>query len=156
MTFNPAKTELVIAGIGARIAAFAIDLLVLAIVANIGAVLGVLINGSKSGESGVVLTTLGIVLTLYLIGLIVMVGLGGWTPGLLCLGLRIVREDTLMRAGIGRALGRGILLLPVVFWPWWVLLLVTAVRDKSGRHQGVHDSLSRTMVLNVRSGFDPR
>ncbi|MDN4640602.1 RDD family protein [Agreia sp. PsM10] len=148
--------QLVVGSIGARIAAFALDLVFLAIVANIGVGVGALINGSTSSEGGVIFTTLGIVGGVYLIGLIVTVGLSGWTPGLLCLGLRIVREDTLMRAGIGRALGRGVLLLPVVFWPWWVLLLVTAVRDKSGRHQGLHDSLSRTMVLNVRRGLDPR
>ncbi|SMG48047.1 RDD family protein [Agreia pratensis] len=156
MTVDSAKTELVVGGIGARIIAFALDIVFLGIVANIGVGVGALINGSTSGEGGVIFTALGIVIGAYLIALIVTLGLAGWTPGLIILGLRVVREDTLMRAGIGRALGRGILLLPIFFWPWLVMLLVTAVRDKSGRHQGLHDSLSRTMVLNVRHGLDPR
>lgn len=87
------------------------------------------------------------------VGLAVLLGLSGSSPGKSLLGLRVVSHDTGTPIGVGRALLRALVLglgglptagLGVATLAW------TAVEDRSGQRRGWHDQVAGSVVLDVR------
>jgi hypothetical protein len=127
------------AGLGPRIAAWLIDLAVVAVV-TVGAWL----------LTGSVLVTV-IVAVEILVGLAVWEGHTGSTFGQLALGLRTVRAGTAVSAGAPRAFPRALVFGAshlVVVGP--LVLLLTATADRSRRRQAWHDRIGDLQVIDVR------
>jgi hypothetical protein len=149
---------LVVAGMGRRIAALAIDV-VLSVVVLYGALFSaVALVPDPDVQSWAVPTVFSSAELVWLAGLVVAVGLLGRTPGTALLGLRIVHDSDAHRTiGAGRALLRGLVVFPLgLMWIWSLLLLLSATSfDPSGRRRGWHDRAGRSQVLDVRRGADP-
>jgi uncharacterized RDD family membrane protein YckC len=94
----------------------------------------------------------GLLLVVWL-GLTVLVGVTGNTPGKSLLGLRVVHHGTGTPIGIGRALLRSTVLalasLPT-FAIGLVTLAWTAVEDRGRQRRGWHDRVARSVVVDVR------
>jgi uncharacterized RDD family membrane protein YckC len=103
------------------------------------------------GKGGVYLAiTLGLGLLLH----VVLVGLRGWSPGKLLLGIRVVREDG-RAPGIGRALLRGLLWI-VDDFPYFIPFVtgfVCVLTTK--RHRRVGDMVAGTFVIGKQHFGQP-
>jgi len=148
----------VVAGVGRRIAALAIDV-VLAVAVLYGTLFAaVLAVPDPAVEAWAVPTAFFSAELAWLAGLGVAVGLLGRTPGMSLLGLRVVHDtDPRRTVGVGRALLRGLVVFPLgLAWIWLLLLLLSATSlDPSGRRRGWHDRAARSQVIDVRRGADP-
>ncbi|NIJ04222.1 RDD family protein [Frigoribacterium faeni] len=149
---------IVVAGLGRRIAALAIDV-VLSVAVLYGTLFAaVLVVPDPAVEAWAVPTAFFSAELAWLVGLGVAVGLLGRTPGKLLLGLRVVHDsDPRRTVGVGRALLRGLVVFPLgLAWIWLLLLLISATSlDPSGRRRGWHDRAARSQVVDVRRGSDP-
>ncbi|WP_209560352.1 RDD family protein [Frigoribacterium sp. PvP032] len=149
---------LVVAGVGRRIAALAIDV-VLSVAVLYGTLFAaVLVVPDPAVEAWAVPTAFFSAELAWLAGLGVAVGLVGRTPGMALLGLRVVHDsDPRRTVGVGRALLRGLVVFPLgLAWIWLLLLLLSATSlDPTGRRRGWHDRAARSQVLDVRRGADP-
>ncbi len=114
------------APMGRRLVALLIDWLVAYGLALLGLRVGVV--------SQVMLSTA--VLVIWLVLGVVAVRLFGFTPGQLAMGLAVVTVDGQPSVGIGRLLGRGLLI---------GLVVPPLFTDSDGR--GLHDQLTRTAVV---------
>ncbi|WP_341242243.1 RDD family protein, partial [uncultured Nocardioides sp.] len=104
------------------------------------------------GPVAVLLVVLGWVLVVQ-VGLAVLLGLRGMSPGKALLGLRAVSERTGDPVGVGPALLRGLvvglsgpptLLLGAAMLAW------TSAADRARRRRGWHDHLAGTLVVDLR------
>ncbi|MGL4339787.1 MAG: RDD family protein [Rhodoglobus sp.] len=145
------------ASFGRRLSAFLIDAVALFIVFYIGVGAGIAINGSGSGESGIVFGVLCATLALYYIAMTCIVGITGRSIGKLLLGLRVVNAKTLQQPGLPAAALRCLLLALSIFGIVMLALLITALMPEAttGVPRPLHDRLARTVELNVRLGADP-
>lgn len=96
---------------------------------------------------------LGASMLLTWLGLAVLAGLRGTSPGKSLLGLRVVHHDTGTPVGVGRALVRAAVLglssVPT-FGIGLATLAWTAVADPGRQRRGWHDHLARSVVVDVR------
>jgi uncharacterized RDD family membrane protein YckC len=149
---------LVVAGVGRRIGAFAIDV-VLSVAVLYGALFAaVALVPDPEVQTWAVPTAFASAELAWLAGLAVAVGLIGRTPGMALLGLRVVHDtDPRRTVGFGRAVLRGLVVFPLgLAWIWLLLLLLSATSfDPSGRRRGWHDRVARSQVVDVRRGADP-
>lgn len=149
---------LVVAGVGRRIAAFAIDAAV-----SVGLLYGALFAAvalvpDVDVQTWAVPAVFLSVELVWLAGLVVATGLVGRTLGMALLGLRVVHDsDPRRTVGVGRALLRGLVVFPLgIAWIWLLLLLISATSlDPTGRRRGWHDRAGRGLVVDVRRGADP-
>jgi len=132
--------------VGLRMLGFLLDAVLFYGVVLGGVWLGITINGSNSG--GLIPTVMLIVAVAYLLGLALVVGRTGQSLGLLAVGLKVVRADSVRAPGFGSALGRGALLLLSPFAVWLVVLIITTLVDPSRR--GMHDKAAGTFVAYSR------
>jgi len=150
---------LVVAGVGTRVAAYLLDAFVLGSVA----ITIDLALRSTSAQVNVVTPTLA---TLVGVGYFVLSWVSPWsaTPGQRLAGLRVVDATSLGPIGPGRALVRALVLgwafdllsfvvpygnlIGIVLIFYSLGLLVSAMAD--GRRQGLHDRLTRTLVIRPR------
>ena len=115
-----------VAGLGRRLAALLIDWLIAYGLAGLGLTAGFVTDRTLSAA----------VLVIWLILGVVSVRLYGFTPGQFALGLRVASVDNRQHVGIGRALGRGLLL---------ALVIPALFTDADGR--GIQDRLTATAVV---------
>lgn len=168
-----------LAGVGRRAGAYLIDLLALSLLAGIAATATALAvrlpariadaaaattamgaeAAVRDAASAYVVVALvgGAVSLLGWLGLALWDGLAGRTLGNTFLGIRTVSADGGGPVGAGRGLLRWLVLalcgvLPLV---GTVLVLVSPTFDSSGRRQGWHDKVARSVVRDVR-GESPR
>jgi len=133
---------------GKRLLAFLIDAVLLYGVILGGVWLGVQINGSTSGASGVIPAVMASVGGIYLAGLVVLVGRTGRSIGMTALGLKLVRPGSDTPPGYAAAAGRGALTIAVVFGIWLLVVLITTIVDPNGR--GLHDKAAGTLMVDTR------
>lgn len=137
---GPAFDGVSVVGVGARLGAYALDALVVSLVA-----------------AGVLLTTgqpvLGALVGVELVvGLVVWEARTGRTFGNLALGLRAARVETPFAPGLARAARRALVLLAghlVAGVGQWVVLGSVA-GDRGPLRQGWHDKAGRAVVVDVR------
>ena len=104
------------------------------------------------GPVAVLLVVLGWVLVVQ-VGLAVLLGLRGMSPGKALLGLRAVSERTGDPVGIGPALLRGLvvgLAGPPTLLLGAAMLAWTSAADRARRRRGWHDHLAGTLVVDLR------
>jgi len=130
---------------GKRLLAFALDSVLLCGVLLVGDFLSDVVPGSVVDTVPVLTLAL---LGGYLVGLVVLVGSTGSTPGLAALGLRLERVDTGAVPGFGRAVGRGLLCAALYIPLWFIIVLVSTLVDESGR--GLHDKAAGTLMIDKR------
>ncbi|WP_374945777.1 RDD family protein [Agreia sp.] len=94
---------------------------------------------------------------LYPLAMLVLQAFTGFSLGKRIMGLRIVKVDSLIRAGIGRMLLRGVIIgasnIVVGIGP--LLVYLSPLWDPTKRLRGWHDRLSGTWVLDVTKGPNP-
>lgn len=148
---DPPVTTYPVAELDRRFYAFAIDRLLawsLFVLVAVGAWLGL---GRESGWTlaGIV----GASMLLTWLGLAVLAGLRGTSPGKSSLGLRVVHHGTGTPVGVGPALVRATVLalssLPT-FGIGLAMLAWTAVEDRGRQRRGWHDHLAGSVVVDVR------
>jgi len=132
--------------VGLRILGFFIDSVLLYGVLMGGIWLGITVTGTTSGWQ--IPTVMLVVAVAYLIGLAIVVGRTGQSLGLLIVGLKVVKADSVAAPGFASALGRGALLFFAPFAIWLVVLIVTTLVDPRGR--GLHDKAAATFVAYAR------
>ncbi len=121
-----------VAGTGARLAAFLIDLVLASLVTSL------FVDRDFDDQASLWtfnLVAVGVWLAITTVG----VALAGFTPGKVLLGLRVVRMDGGALVGPLRALPRAVLA---------ALIIPAAIWDRDGR--GYHDRLTGTLELKVR------
>jgi uncharacterized RDD family membrane protein YckC len=129
------------AGVGARLAAFTIDVVIVAVVGVAVQVLlhSVLITAIAVGE--------------VIVGFVVLQARTGLGPGAAMLRLRVARADRPFTPGVGRAAVRGLVTaagaLVVGLGAWFVEL--TAGFDATGRRRSWGDLAARTVVVAIPS-----
>lgn len=137
---GPAFDGVVPAGVGRRLAAHAIDLA--AVLALGGLVWWLTAEPVHAGLAALELA----------VGLVVWEARSGRTFGNAALGLRAAAEDRPYAPGLGRAVGRGLLLgasyLAAGIGPW--VVLASASGDPTGRGRAWHDRAAGTVVVDVR------
>ena len=104
------------------------------------------------GPVAVLLVVLGWVLVVQ-VGLAVLLGLRGLSPGKALLGLRAVSERTGDPVGLGPALLRGLvvgLAGPPTLLLGAAMLAWTSAADRARRRRGWHDHLAGTLVVDLR------
>ena len=136
---GPAFDGVAPAGVGRRLGAYAVDLAAVLVVA--GAVLAV------AGPVYAALAGLEVA-----VGLVVWEARSGRTVGNALLGLRTAKEEAPFAPGLGRAVGRALVLgaghlTGVGQW----LVVASSSFDRSGRGQAWHDRAVGTLVVDVRS-----
>ncbi len=164
-----------LAGVGRRVGAYALDLLAVSLLAGaVAAVVAVATGlpdryaalleastgmGADAAASELVSAATAVSTTVGLVSLAAWVALAVWegrtgaTVGNRLLGIRTHDAATAEPAGVGRVLLRWLVLwisgvVPVV---GTVLVLLSPLFDPSGRRQGWHDRLARTVVHDVRA-----
>jgi uncharacterized RDD family membrane protein YckC len=126
------------ANVGARLVAFTIDAILVAVV----------------GIAAWLLVTPALALVVVveaLLGLWIMQARLGSSPGAVMLGVRVARDDAPFSPGAGRAFVRGSLLLVgalVLLAGAWILV-ATAAWDRSGRRRSWIDKAAQTIVVAV-------
>lgn len=139
---GPAFDGVVPAGVGRRLGAYALDA---AVVAVVGALVWWL-TGRQAVYGGLAAGEVAV-------GLVLWEARGGLTLGNALLGLRTAAVERPFAPGLGRAVGRALLLgasnLLAGIGPW--VLVATAGSDRSGRGQAWHDRAVRTVVVDVRA-----
>lgn len=134
---------------GKRLVAFLIDAVLLWGVLIGGVALGIAVNGGdNNGRNGVIQLVILVTGVVYLAALAVLVGRTGQSPGLMALGLKLVRVGTGAPPGFGSALGRGALSFAFVFWIWGLVVFITVLADPGGR--GLNDRAAGTIMTDVR------
>ena len=146
---GPAFDGVVPALVGQRVGAYALDLL--AVLAVAGPVLWLTRSLVYAGLAAAELA----------VGLVVWEARSGQTVGNAVLGLRTAKEETPYAPGLGRAVGRALVLaashLVLGLGQW--LVVASAGFDPSGRRQAWHDRVGGTVVVDVRgirAALDPR
>jgi hypothetical protein len=93
----------------------------------------------------------------YPIVLWVTLAFRGWTVGMLALGMRVVTQSTLGRAGLAWVLVRGLVIAAgaVVFGIGALVVYLSPLWDPAALGRGWHDRAARTRVLDVRRGRNP-
>ena len=139
-----------IAELERRFTAFAVDrLLAWGVLAAVGVVTAMLVSGEVWTVIGVVA---GAAVVLWL-GLGIVLGVTGSSPGKAMTGLRVVHHGTGTPIGVGPALLRSLVLgvsgLPT-FGIGLATLAWTAVEDRARQRRGWHDHLAHTVVVDVR------
>jgi len=137
---GPAFDGVSVVGVGARLGAYALDALVVALVA-----VGVLLATGQPVLGALV----GVELV---VGLVVWEARTGRTFGNLALGLRAARVETPFAPGLTRAARRALVLLAghlVGGVGQWVVLGSVA-GDRGPLRQGWHDKAGRAVVVDVR------
>lgn len=139
---GPAFDGVTPAGVGRRVTAYTLDLMAVAVVGGLVWWLTgrqVVYAGLAAGELAV--------------GLVLWEARGGLTLGNAALGLRTAAVERPFAPGLGRAVGRALLLgvsnLLAGIGPW--VLVATSGADRSGRGQAWHDRAARTVVVDVRA-----
>ena len=128
------------AGVTRRLGAYALDLVVVLVAAGVafrltgGPLYGALIAAEVA------------------VGLVVWEARCGRTFGNTLLGLRTAKEETPYAPGLGRAVGRALVLgachLAAGVGQWFAV--ASSGFDRSGRGQGWHDRVAGTLVVDVR------
>lgn len=142
-------TTFPVAELDRRFYAFAVDrLLTWGLVAAAGTVAWLVLE-----DAAVVAGLVGGLVVLAWLGLAVLVGATGSSPGKSLAGLRVVHHGTGTPVGVGRALLRSLVLglasLPT-FGLGLATLAWTAVEDRGRQRRGWHDHLARSVVVDVR------
>lgn len=121
-----------VAGTGARLVAFLVDLVLASLVTSLFV--------DRDFDDLASLWTFNLfAVGVWLVITVVGVGLAGFTPGKVLMGLRVVRMDGSALVGPVRALPRAVLA---------GLIIPAAIWDRDGR--GYHDRLTGTLELKVR------
>lgn len=136
---GPAFDGVAPAGVGRRLGAYAVDLCAVLVAA--GAVLVV------AGPVYAALAGLEVA-----VGLVVWEARSGRTLGNAVLGLRTAKEEAPFAPGLGRAVGRALVLgaSHLTGLGQW-LVVASASFDRSGRGQAWHDRAAGTLVVDIRS-----
>ena len=139
-----------IAQLERRFTAFAIDrLLGWSLLGMVAVVTAMFISDSLWTVVGAV----GGALVVLWLGLAVVLGVSGTSPGKALTGLRVVHHGTGTPIGVGPALLRSLILgisgLPT-FGMGIATLAWTAVEDRGRQRRGWHDHLTHTVVVDVR------
>lgn len=141
ISLGPAFDGVTPAGAGRRVGAYALDALAVGIVS--GAVLGLTQSPVYAALAAGELAA----------GLVVWEARSGRTIGNAVLGLRTAKLETPYAPGLGRAVGRALLLgashLVLGVGQWF--LVASGAFDATGRRQGWHDKAARTVVVDVRA-----
>ena len=126
-------------------------------VVQIGAVIGIALNGANNASGGVVVGTILATIFLYYLAVVFAIGSSGRSVGKLIFGLRVVDAKTLRSAGLPSAALRCLLLALTFFWIWTLALLITALTPNAttGVARALHDRAAGTEELDVRRGADP-
>lgn len=139
---GPAFDGVTPAGVGRRLAAYALDLLAVTVVGG----LVWWLTGRQAIYAGLAAGELAV-------GLVLWEARGGLTLGNAALGLRTAAVERPFAPGLGRAVGRAALLgvsnLLAGVGPW--VLVATSGADRTGRGQAWHDRAARTVVVDVRA-----
>lgn len=139
---GPAFDGVVPAGVGRRLGAYTLDLVT---VAAVGGLVWWL-TGGQAVYAGLAAGELAV-------GLVLWEARGGLTLGNAVLGLRTAAVERPYAPGLGRAVGRALLLglsnVLAGLGPW--VLVATSGADRSGRGQAWHDRAARTVVVDVRA-----
>ncbi|WP_211255175.1 RDD family protein, partial [Microbacterium terrae] len=146
------------AAISRRVGAYAIDLAIAGAIAVVLLVITSIAFGGAAADptAGVAAAAAGALLSVLLFGLVMIVwwwGVYTWMQagrgsiGQRLLGLRLADAETGAPIGFGRALLRNLV------WGLAGSIVIgyfTPLLDASSRHQGWHDSATRSMVVDVR------
>lgn len=159
----PGMGTVAIPSMGVRLLARLIDFCVVVFgVAVLGALVGVLVGAlEQTSASSSAVTGVGVVLVilvallgpaLYEIGLIATKGA---TLGKRAMGVRVVRAEDARLLGWGRATGRYLIplagvLLPFIGTLFAMLCFLSPFFDSSGRRQGWHDRVARSVAIAPR------
>jgi len=102
-------------------------------------------------------TAVSAVLVLVLVSVqIGCTGVLGWTVGRLVTGIRVIDVATLERPGVRLALLRGASVwVPILIVVGPLAVMASSLGRVQGRHRGLHERMSRTWSVDVRSGLDP-
>lgn len=143
--------QLVLAGFGQRLAAFAIDVVIVGVLATGGVAavwIGVVLQDRPPILTGAMAAaTFGVVTCLPLVYETVGVGLYGCTPGKAALGLRVVGPDGTVPIGVGRGLVRTLarMVSGMVLYIGYLMALWDDER------RTLHDIMADTRVVRVRA-----
>lgn len=142
VVLGPAFDGVTPAAVGRRLGAYAVDLVAVVVVGG----LVWWLTGRQAVYGGLAAGEL-------VVGLVLWEARGGLTLGNAVLGLRTAAAERPFAPGLGRALGRALLLgasnVLAGVGPW--VLVATAGADRSGRGQAWHDRAARTVVVDVRA-----
>ncbi len=149
------------ATVGRRLVAYVIDV-VATLVFGGGLLIGGLAgqwrtDGTLARPAPVTLIGAG-VLVVFLLVQVVLLGTSGRSVGGLLGSQRVVDQESGEPIGLARSAARCLVLaltcaVPVV-GP--LLVVLSSAWDPSGRHRGWHDRATRTVVLDLAVGIDPR
>ncbi|WP_250448263.1 FHA domain-containing protein, partial [Actinotalea sp. C106] len=137
---GPAFDGAVVATVGRRVGAYCLDALTVLLVAG----------------AALLLTSHGVYAALAAaetaVALVLWEARSGRTPGHALLGLRVAQATRPYAPGLGRSLGRAVVLGAghVLLVGQWAVLL-SPMMDRSGRRQGWHDVVGGTVVVDVRA-----
>lgn len=139
---GPAFDGVVPARVGRRLLAYTVDLLAVC-----------LVGGLVWWFTGQQVVYAALAAGELAVGLVLWEARGGLTFGNGLLGLRTAAVERPYAPGLGRALGRGLILgasnVLAGVGPW--ILIAGAGADRSGRGQALHDRAARTVVVDVRA-----
>lgn len=154
MTQHQLPATFPIAQLERRFTAFAIDrLLAWSLIGAIGVLTAVLVSDGVWTVLGAVAGTM----VLLWVGLAIVLGVSGTSPGKAVSGLRVVHHGDGTPIGVGPALLRSLVLgvsgLPT-FGIGIATLAWTAVEDRGRQRRGWHDHLTGTVVVDVRPAVE--
>ncbi|HEY0218117.1 MAG TPA: RDD family protein [Cellulomonas sp.] len=167
MTVTTPPTAAPPAPLGRRVAASLVDAAATSVAGSVLwlAVLPTSLDALRSaGSTGAasVGVTVGVSPVLLLVGAVLLLGWGGfqwwcqgtrgWTVGRRLLGLRTVDVRTARPIGLGRALGRAMVVAlgSLVCAVGQLVVLASVLMDGTGRHRGWHDRVADAIVVDVR------
>uniref|UniRef100_UPI00261705F8 RDD family protein n=1 Tax=Nocardioides sp. TaxID=35761 RepID=UPI00261705F8 len=131
------------ASVGKRIGAYALDLVVVVLVAGVAGGLAAVIGGRSAVGVGT-----SIALLVVGIGQWVLLGRRGFTVGKVLLGLRVVDAGSGAPIGMGRALLRS-LVLGLLGSVWIPLIVMACLIPGDPRRQGWHDKAVNSVELDT-------
>jgi len=98
----------------------------------------------ESDDVGMLILVWGVFV---LFNTLLLPGFTGWSLGKLVMGLRVVKQDTFERAGMGPNIGRGVLWVLDAF-PWFMPLAGLVLGLATPGHRRIGDLVAKTFVVD--------
>ena len=98
----------------------------------------------ESDDVGMLMLVWGVYV---LVNTLLLPGFTGWSLGKLVMGLRVVKQDTFERAGMGANIGRGVLWVLDAF-PWFLPLAGLILGLATPGHRRIGDLAAKTFVVD--------
>ncbi|MBT5581162.1 MAG: RDD family protein, partial [Acidimicrobiaceae bacterium] len=98
----------------------------------------------ESDDVGMLMLVWGVYV---LVNTLLLPGFTGWSLGKLLMGLRVVKQDTFERAGMGANIGRGVLWVLDAF-PWFLPLAGLILGLATPGHRRIGDLAAKTFVVD--------